>query len=123
MISLAAALLFVCVAVDSDTVDCRQQGSELVERVRIPNADAPELFSPQCDAERELAARATAFTRAWLAKGPVELVAYERERDRYNRRLAYIRRGAEDLGEVLVREKLARPWTGRREPWCGSEGR
>ena len=119
VISLAAALLFACVAVDSDTVDCRQQGSELVERVRIPNADAPELFSPQCDEERALAERATAFTRAWLAKGPVELVAYERERDRYNRRLAYIRRGAEDLGEALVAAGLARVWSGRREGWCG----
>jgi len=119
VISLAAALLFACVEIDADTAWCRQQGSELVERVRIPNADAPELFSPQCDAERALAERATAFTRAWLAKGPVELVACDkRDEDYFRRKLRCVRRGAEDLGEALVRAGLARPWEGRRRSWC-----
>lgn len=112
MIELAAALVLTCAGIDGDTLVC---GSE---RVRLPHIDAPELHSPKCEAERYLALQATAFTRAWLEIGPVELVPYSRAKDRYGRTLAYVRRNGEDLGEELVARGLARVWTGRRESWC-----
>jgi micrococcal nuclease len=27
-----------------------------------------------------------------------------------------------DLGETLIAEGVARPWRGRREPWCDAGG-
>ena len=119
MITLAdAALLLTCWAVDADTVDCRAPGAKAVERVRLVNVDAPELFSPKCDAERSQARRATEFTRAWLARGPVEIVVAT-ERKSWGRTIAYIRRGSDDLGEALIAAGLARRWEGRRRSWCG----
>jgi len=118
MIAVVVAILFTCTPVDADTVDCREQGKQAVERVRLVNVDAPELFSPSCDAERAQARRATEFTRAWLARGPVEIVVAT-ERKSWNRIIAYVRRGADDLGEALIAAGHARPCTGRKENWCG----
>ncbi len=71
--------------------------------------------------ERVLAARA-AGRLAELLSGPHEIVrgdpADGRLQDRYGRTLAVIRVGGVSVGTILVREGLARPWTGRRSNWC-----
>jgi endonuclease YncB( thermonuclease family) len=41
-----------------------------------------------------------------------------RDEDRYGRKLRVLMQNGESLGGRLVREGLARPWTGRRMPWC-----
>jgi micrococcal nuclease len=41
-----------------------------------------------------------------------------RVRDRAGRTLGTVSVDGRDVGEVLVGEELARPWEGRRKPWC-----
>ncbi len=87
-------------------------------KFRISNIDAPEIRGA-CDAEKKLAIEAREFTRAWLAKGRVVIRQdTKRPMDREGRILARFERDGEDLGEALIRAGLARPWEGKRQPWC-----
>jgi micrococcal nuclease len=89
------------------------------ERIRVADIDTPEVHG-QCDAEIRLAAQATNRMRALLNEGPFELhpLASGRDRDRYGRQLRIVTRNGRSLGDQLVREGLARTWSGHREPWC-----
>lgn len=103
--------LLMCHALDGDTIHCGE------ERVRLAGIDAPERRA-RCEAERRLAAAATERLGSLMAEG-VRLSTTGQ--DRYGRALAVVRDPkGEDLGEVLVREGLARPYHGRgpREGWC-----
>lgn len=98
--------------IDGDTFDYAG------ERIRIAGIDTPEL-NARCGREAELAARATARTRAWLAAGPFELRAdADRDVDRYGRKLRSVVRDGSSIDDVLVAEGLARRWTGYRRSWC-----
>lgn len=88
------------------------------EKIRIADIDTPEVFSPQCPAERALGARATHRLRALLNAGPFEVAANARDTDRYGRKLRIIRRDGRSLGGTLVAEGLARSWDGARRGWC-----
>jgi endonuclease YncB( thermonuclease family) len=90
-------------------------GDTLRATFRIANIDAPEIKG-QCDDERRLAIKAREFTRVWLAKGRVTIK--QTGVDRYGRILALVERNGEDLGKALIAARLARPWVGRRQPWC-----
>lgn len=89
------------------------------ERIRVADIDTPEVHG-MCDAEIRLAAQATNRMRVLLAQGAFELhpLASDRDRDRYGRQLRIVTRNGRSLGDQLVREGLARTWSGRREPWC-----
>ena len=87
-------------------------------QIRIADIDAPELGSPQCDAEYARAGRAKERLRALINAGRFTLQAYERPRDVYGRELRVITRGGKSLGGVLVAEGLAHPWVGHKLPWC-----
>jgi micrococcal nuclease len=88
------------------------------ERIRVADIDTPELEG-RCAFETELAARATSRLRALLSEGPFELHPIAgRDEDRYERKQRIVTRGGRSLGDRLVAERLARTWTGRREPWC-----
>lgn len=63
--------------------------------------------------------QATARLETLLAGGGFALEAVERDEDRYGRKLRIVTRGGESVGDTLVAEGLARPWTGRRKSWCG----
>ena len=85
---------------------------------RIANIDAPEIKG-QCDSERKLAIKARDFTRGWLTKGNVTInQEHPRGMDTYGRVLVLIERDGEDLGRALIKAGLARPWDGKRHPWC-----
>ncbi len=88
------------------------------EKIRIADIDAPETHPPRCADEAALGARATARLHALLNAGPVALEIDGRDTDRYGRKLRIVTRGGTSLGDMLVAEGLARPWTGRRMPWC-----
>jgi endonuclease YncB( thermonuclease family) len=92
--------------------------------VRIANIDAPELGHARCDAEKRLALVAKRRLEALLAGGGIAVHVGDpqdgRTRDRHGRTLATVSAGGRDVGEVLVAEGLARPWDGRRHPWCGT---
>ena len=90
------------------------------EKIRIADIDTPEIKG-RCDYETELAARATQRMDALLHEGPFELHPVERDEDRHGRKLRIVTRGGRSLGDQLVSEGLARTWTGRRQPWCGTE--
>jgi len=90
-------------------------GDTLRATFRIANIDAPEIKG-QCDYERNLAVKAREFTRVWLAKGHVTIK--QTGVDRYGRILAIVERNGEDLGQALIAARLARPWVGKRQPWC-----
>jgi len=115
---LAAASLFY--VIDGDTV------SRDHITYRIANIEAPELRHPGCDAERRLAGVARRRLDVLLKSGRVEIrvgdPASGRVLDRYGRTLAVLSVSGQDIGDILVTEGLARPWTGRKKSWCGSEG-
>jgi len=85
------------------------------EAVRIFNIDAPEIAG-QCAFETNLAQRSKNRLAALLAGQRVEI--NRQGTDRYGRTLAALSVNGVDAGDSLVREGLARTWTGRREPWC-----
>ncbi|RUV98341.1 thermonuclease family protein [Mesorhizobium sp. M5C.F.Ca.IN.020.14.1.1] len=112
---LIAALLLV-LAIDGDTIIA--DGT----RIRIANIDAPEIRDFHCDAERRLGLVAKRRMVELLASGPVTVHPGDpksgRLKDRYGRMLATIEVDGRDVGEIMIGEGLARPWTGKRRSWC-----
>lgn len=103
-------------AIDGDTIEASGQ------RYRVANIDTPEMGDgARCAAERRHARRATQRARALIdAAQRVETRPVGRT-DRYGRVVAHVLIDGRDLGEALISEGLARPWRGRREPWCDGE--
>ncbi|WP_292537006.1 thermonuclease family protein [Mesorhizobium sp.] len=91
-------------------------------RIRIANIDAPEIHNFHCDAERRLGLVAKRRMTELLASGPVTVHPGDpdsgRIKDRYGRTLATIEVDGHDVGDILIAEGLARPWTGKRRSWC-----
>lgn len=87
-------------------------------KIRIAGIDAPELFPPRCERERELGEAAKKRLRELLNADRFSLEAVSREKDRYGRVLRNVYRGGYSLGDVLVREGLARRLRGPRQGWC-----
>lgn len=90
---------------------------------RIENIDTPETGSrARCAAERDLGNRATRAARTLIANaGNLEIHPTGRI-DRYDRAIALVVVDGRDFGQTLIAEGLARPWRGRREPWCDASG-
>jgi endonuclease YncB( thermonuclease family) len=88
-------------------------------KIRVADIDAPETHPPRCQYEADLGSRATRRLLELVNAGPItaEPSGY-REEDRYGRKLRVLMRGGQSLGSILVSEGLARPWDGRRHPWC-----
>ncbi len=109
---LAAAAAIACVAVDGDTIKCGN------ETIRLQNIDAAEIHG-RCPYETDLAQRAKSFTARRLTEGEIEIVVDRSyPRDRHGRTIAWVKIAGRDLGEDLMAAGLARPWEGRRKPWC-----
>jgi micrococcal nuclease len=105
--------------IDGDTLE--DLGADVT--YRIVNIDTPETGPrARCQAERELGNRATQQARTLIfSAGDVELRPTGRI-DRYGRAIAFVLIDGRDLGETLIADGLARPWRGRREPWCDANG-
>lgn len=115
---LATSLLTLALIVlDGDTIIVGK------EHIRIANIDAPELRHAQCDAERRLAIVARERLKAIVGSGKLVIVRGDpgtgRAKDRFGRTLATLSVGGRDVGAILIGEQLARPWQGKRKPWCG----
>ncbi|MGV3551415.1 thermonuclease family protein [Rhizobium sp.] len=89
--------------------------------IRISDIDAPETHPPRCAYEADLGDRATRRLVALLSAGPFLLARQNRDTDKYGRQLRIVLRDGRSLGKVMVGEGLARPWTGKRRPWCGDQ--
>ena len=88
------------------------------DKVRIADIDAPETHPPRCALEADLGDRATTRLSQLLSAGAFELVRFDRDTDRYGRKLRVAMRDGRSIGDRLVSEGLARTWTGKRQPWC-----
>jgi micrococcal nuclease len=102
-------------------IDCVVDGDTFWmdgEKIRVADIDAPETHPPRCASEADIGNRATGRLRELLNDGPVVLDTIDRDRDVYGRKLRIVTRNGASLGEQLVREGLARTWTGSRQPWC-----
>lgn len=99
-------------AVDGDTAWIRG------EKIRIADIDAPETHPPRCASEAQLGDRATRRLAELMSAGPFAQQVGDRDVDRYGRKLRILVRNGRSLGDQLVAEGLARPWEGRRRPWC-----
>jgi micrococcal nuclease len=90
---------------------------------RVVNIDTPETGSrARCSNERSLGARATDQVRALVSRAAAIEFRPTGRIDRYGRTIAFVLIDGRDLGEMLIAEGLARPWRGRREPWCAANG-
>ena len=102
--------------IDGDTV--RIDG----ETIRIWNIDTPEISQAKCEAELKLALEAKETLHRLLSSGPMSIRRGDpksgRMKDRYGRTLAAISVGGRDVGQILIQKGHARPWTGKRRPWC-----
>lgn len=88
------------------------------EKVRVADINTPETSRPGCAFEKTLGDKATDRMMQLLNQGPFELAHIGRDEDRYGRKLRIVMRGGQSLGDTLIREGLAEPWTGRRKNWC-----
>ncbi len=111
--------------VDGDTVEVRVHvwlGQEVITRVRLLGIDAPEIAGA-CGLERIQAVAARDRLAALMGDGPVTLV--DLRPDKYfGRVVGRVLTGVgDDAGAMLVREGLARPYSGgRRQGWCALPG-
>ena len=111
--AIPAAALPGWKAIDGDSV-VSPDGQE----IRIANIDTAEIYG-KCESERATARRAKAATQAALSRAnTISLKPYVRPRDKHGRTLAYLIIDGRDFGEQMIAEGLARPWTGKRQPWC-----
>lgn len=104
--------------IDGDTVKMRVAiwlDQEVLISVRVANIDAPELFRPKCEAERQLARQAKAFAETFLTDGKADL--RDIERGKYaGRVVARIEVGGLDLGNAMVDAGFA--YEGKKGDWC-----
>jgi endonuclease YncB( thermonuclease family) len=108
--------------IDGDTVAIAS------ERIRLLGIDAPGTREARCERERVAGYQTKARVVDLLRFG--RSVEIRRQgHDQYGRTLAHIIIDGRDLGELLVREKLAVPYragaearTARLVHWCGQGG-
>lgn len=88
------------------------------EKLRPQGFDTPEPQTNLCggDKERKLAGKAKARLRELLNNNTWTVERFGL--DRYKRTLVTIRIDGEDVGDILMREKLARKWPDGHEWWC-----
>ncbi|WP_447756887.1 thermonuclease family protein [Sphingopyxis fribergensis] len=91
------------------------------DKYRIADIDTPETHPARCAEEAALGDAATSRLHAWLNAGAFSMESAGRDVDRYGRKLRIVMRDGESVGSVLVADGLARPWEGRRRPWCESQ--
>lgn len=104
------------------TGDCVIDGDTFwyrAEKIRIADIDAPETEGARCASERALGDRAKYRLADLLSDAPFSLEGYgTRDRDQYGRLLRVVYQNGRSVGQILIAEGLARPWQGRRRPWC-----
>ncbi|NKK58804.1 thermonuclease family protein [Rhizobium leguminosarum bv. viciae] len=104
------------IVIDGDTIVVRG------EHIRIEGINAPELKG-KCREEKVRALRARSRLMELLPRAEVGIDRHGF--DRYRRTLAFVSADGEPVGDVLMREGLARKWVqtynGQEEPWCQSD--
>lgn len=90
------------------------------ENIRLRDFDTPEPQTQICGgaAEVELARRASARLLDLLNSNEWTIERFGLDSIRSKRRLATIRVGGKDVGDILISEGLARRWPDGYEFWC-----
>ena len=102
---------YTCV-VDGDTIWLEG------EKLRPQGFDTPEPQTNLCggDKERKIASKAKERLKQLLNNNTWTVERFGL--DRYERTLVTIRINGEDVGDILIRERLARSWPDGHEWWC-----
>ncbi|NEI67583.1 thermonuclease family protein [Rhizobium leguminosarum] len=106
---------------DSHRTNCVVDGDTFwfgSEKTRIADIDTPELSPPRCEAERIKGEAAKSRLLSLLNAGKFSLSAGFRDEDKYGRKLRTVSRAGNSLGDVLIKEGLARSLDGVRHGWC-----
>lgn len=87
-------------------------------KIRMEGYDTPEPQTAICGGlrEKELAARATSRLLELMNTGYT--LEFAGKKGKYQRELATVRVGGVDVGDILIREGLAREWPDGNEFWC-----
>ncbi len=107
--------------IDGDTIKVRASiwiDQSVIVSVRLRGIDAPELFRPKCQAERQLARNAKASVAASSPVGSIVTLS-EITRDKYGGRVVASVTTAN--GETLAARLLAQGQAimiGSKKPWC-----
>jgi len=90
------------------------------ENIRLQDFDTPEPQSQICGgaAEVALAHQASARLLELLNNNEWTIVRFGYDSTRSKRRLATIKIGGRDVGDILIDEGLARRWPDGAEFWC-----
>ena len=111
---------FICT---TQTDYCVLDGGTILyagRKVRLADIDAPAIAEARCEAERARGGDAKLRLREILNEGGVTLSsAKERPAERAGATARLVLRNGQSIGHRLVKEGLARPWTGRHQSWCG----
>lgn len=119
MTELFVAVVLTWAVVDGDTFDFKGHvwpGHMVDERVRLLRVNTPEKGGKAPACERELAAKATEYTRAKLAAAKV-IVVRASGRDSFGRSLAEVYLDGVSLNDALLAAGHARRY-GVKVPWC-----
>ncbi len=105
--------------IDGDTVRVSAKiwiDQRVTVAVRLSGIDAPELFRPQCDAERAIARRAKVFVEETVGIG---VTLRDIQHDKYGGRVVARLETASgvDVGAALIAAGLAVE-IGADDPWC-----
>jgi len=90
------------------------------ENIRLKDFDTPEPQSSICGGQREVALAHQASVRMLelLNNNEWTIERFGLDSTRSKRRLATIRIGGRDVGDILIEERLARAWPNGDEWWC-----
>jgi micrococcal nuclease len=130
LMAFATATVWIMKPAKGETVDARQvyviDGDTIAlarERIRLLAIDAPETRDARCERERVAGYEARVVD---LLRFGRSVDIHRNGHDQYGRTLAHIVIDGRDLGEQLVREKLALPYRSGAEAkaarvarWCG----
>lgn len=106
----------VSYVVDGDTLHLTCDGT--LHRVRLLGYDTPEIYHPNCPAEKLAGEQATDLMRRLVASAPLTGIQF-RGHDRYGRDLAHVQIGGRDVSATMLATPLARPYQGKkRADWC-----
>ena len=92
---------------------------------RLMGYDCPETYYARCDSERQRGDAATRRLEQLLAGAKKADLIADRRIDRYGRTLGHLRVDGKDVGDILIREGLCVPYSGRgkRRDWCQGQPR
>ncbi|MCP8894149.1 thermonuclease family protein [Shinella daejeonensis] len=109
---------FICT---TQTDYCVLDGNTILyagRKVRLADIDAPAVADARCDAERLRGGDAKLRLRELLNGGQVTVAPGSGDASGSGLSRRVVMRDGQSVGSHLVREGLARPWTGRHQSWC-----